>query len=260
MKDPFVVIDEFVNDVPSNDWIINESGLPWLELDLDTPHLELFKEIEPLRNKFIPFCGNIPKDSETVKSRVAQGERLNVSTDNVDRYWNFLTLYGISSDVVSYNFDYPHLNNKPINHNFTDVAQSCPVHKKFIEDTFNLDNDILVKYANLGPGGFLTPHTDADDASKLQQKLTSLTLMVKNPEGCIFHYEKWGEMPITEGKFYLINVNYYHATQNRSNEERYHLMFRITNRNKSFNDYFKDKTLIQRSFVKQMSNFKCQVT
>lgn len=256
MKDAYTVIDNFINNVPSNEWIVNESGLPWLELDLETPYIDLFKEIEPLRSKFVPFCSNISKDSETAKSRVAQSKRVGVN--ECEKYWNFLTIYGMGSDIVSYNFDYPHLADQKANFNFTDVVVNCPTHRKFIEDTFNLDNDLMIKYANLGPGGYLTPHTDSDEESKDQNKLTSLTLMVRNPDGCRFNYDKWGEMPINEGRFYLINVNYFHTTLNKSNEDRYHLMFRINNREKTFIDYLKDKTLIQRSFVKQMSNFKCK--
>jgi hypothetical protein len=255
MNNPLQIIEEFTHKQPSPEWILNESGIPWLELDLDSPHNQMYKEIDAMRKKFIGFCKNIPNDVPSAIAKKEIAEKYNLPLFDTDKNWNFLTLYGVSSDTVSFNFDYPELKDKPVHHDFTDIIEHCPAHKKFIEENFILNDELLIKYANLGPGGFLLPHTDADNGDHTLKKLNSLTLMVKNPKGCVFNYENWGDIPIKEGRLYLLNTNYYHATQNKGDEERYHLMFRITSRTKTFIDFFKDKDLIARSFNKTIKNF-----
>lgn len=253
MNDPIKIIDDFVKSKPSAEWIVKESRMPWLELDINTPHNELINEIKQFSENLIPFCSNISKESETYQSRDAQAKRLQV--DKCVKDWEFITLYGIGSNIVSRKEDYTSLNKINVSHKWTDAGNKCPLHKKIIEDTFILDNDITIMYAVLRPGGFCTPHTDADKDSDKKNVLTSLTLMTYNPSGSIFFFENWGKIPIKQGKMYLLNVAYYHATINNSNENRYHLMFRIQNRDKTFIDYFKDKDIISRSFLKSIENF-----
>lgn len=250
MEDPLKIIENFCNKPASSEWIINESGIPWLELDINVPSKELLNEIEPFFNKLVPFCSNISTKSETYKAKNEQAKRLNV--EECVKSWEFITLYGIGSSIVSRQDDYDYFKDKNVSHKWTSVGEKCPLHKKIIEDIFILDDDITIMYAVLKPGGFTTPHTDKDkDSSEMGTKLTSLTLMVNNPKKCIFSYENWGKIPIKQGKFYLLNVSYFHTTHNKSNKNRFHLMFRIKNRQKTFIDYFKDKNIIQKSFIKQ---------
>jgi hypothetical protein len=248
-KDSLKSIEEFRKNKPTAEWIIKESGIPWLELDIDSPQQDLEKEIRAHKERFVLFTSNVPKDSETTKSREAQAKRINVT--DADKHWSFLCMYGIGSEIVAMQNEYPHLRGKNIPHKWTDVADKCPVHKEFLENIINLDNSMIMKYSLLTTGGFLTPHTDADGGDHTNKKMTGLTLMVTNPIGCSFCYENWGEMPIKPGKFYLINANYFHATLNPTQEDRYHLMIRLINRDMCISDIFKDKDIIVRSFQKK---------
>lgn len=257
LRDSVDIITEFINDKKSAQWVIKESGLPWLELDLQAPADILYKEIDAHKDRLIEFCSNIPKDAVSAQCRERERKRLNAK--KADDKWKFVTLWGVESHYVDYKYNYPELAGKELKHKWTDVGMACPEHRKFIEDNFYLDDDILIKYAVLEPGGFLNPHTDALDAAKQNFELSSLTLMTHNPKECLFHFENFGPIPITEGRLYLLDVDYYHTTWNRSNENRYHLMF-LNNREKNtFIDYLKDKSLIQRSYEKTMLNFKANV-
>lgn len=257
LRDSVDIITEFISDKKTEKWVIKESGLPWLELDLQTPAKDLYNEIHQHKDKLIEFCSNIPPDAVSAKCRERERKRLNAK--KADDKWKFVTLWGIDSHIIDYKYNYPELEGRDTTHKWTDVGMACPIHRKFIEDNFYLDNDIMIKYAVLEPGGFLNPHTDALDSENPNFELSSLTLMTYNPKDCIFYFKDFGPIPITEGRLYLLDVDYYHTTWNRSNENRYHLMF-LNNREKNtFIDYIKDRSLVQRSYEKSMANFKANV-
>jgi len=258
LRNPLDVVSEFISVKQTPQWIIKESSLPWLELDLQAPYEKLYNEIVSQKDKLIEFCSNIPKDAISAQCRARESKRHNV-THCVDK-WKFITLWGVDSHIVDNVYNYPELAGKENKHKWTDVGLACPEHVKFIEENFKLDDDITIKYAVLEPGGFLTPHSDALDLSNPNYELSSLTLMTHNPKECNFFFETFGELPISNGRLYLLDVDYYHATWNRSNENRYHLMF-LNNREKNtFLDYFKDNTLVQRSYEKSLANFKANVS
>ena len=244
------IIKDFISKEPTAEWILKESGLPWLELYPSLPHQELLKEIKTHSSDLVPFCSNISTDSETYLARDEQAKRLDVQ--ECVKGWEFITLYGIGSKIVSRRQDYNFLKNTQPTHKWTEVGDKCVLHKKLLEDMFILDNNITIKYAVLKPGGYTTPHTDADKVSKTKSGLTSLTFMTSNPDDCIFSFENWGRMPARQGKFYLLNVAYHHTTINNSDGDRYHLMIRIDNRDKTFADYIKDNRLIATSFTTNM--------
>jgi len=259
MNDPLKILKDFTSFVPSSEWIVKESGLPWLELDMMAPKDEMFKEIDSLRNDLILNCSNISKQSPAYEAREEYKNKHNTSA--ADHNWKFITLYGISSDIIEDAFNYDNI--KEVRYSWTEAGNKCPVHKEFIEKHFNLGNDFYIKYAVLEPGGYTLPHTDSgcfkvgDKDYNPGSELYALTFMIKNSPGNIFSFYQFGQLPITEGKGFLLNVDYFHCTHNTSNENRYHMMIINTNRDKkSILDVFKDKSLIQSSWINSFKNFK----
>lgn len=259
MREPVEILEEFTSFVPSSEWIVKESGLPWLELDIVAPKEQLFKEIDSLRNDLILNCSNVSKDSPAYEAREQYKSMHNTSVP--DHNWKFITLYGVSNYVVEDAFNYKGLKNNV--YSWTEAGDKCPAHKEFINKHFNLGDDFYIKYAVLEPGGYTLPHTDCgiyeinDPNYNPGSELYALTFMIKNAPGNIFNFHQFGHLPITEGRGFLLNVDYFHCTHNKSNENRYHLMIINTNRkNKSILDAFKDKTLLQKSWTNSFSNFK----
>lgn len=259
MNDPIKIISDFTSFTPTSEWIVKESGIPWLELDLEIPKEEMFLEIDLLRNDLISNCSNVSKDSPAYEAREEYKQKHN--TDKTDNKWKFITLYGIDSFIIEDSFNYSDI--KTNHYNWTNAGDRCPVHKEFIDRNFNLGNDFYIKYAVLEPGGYTLPHCDCgcfsvgDSNYQPGSELYALTFMVKNAPGNIFNFYQFGDIPIREGKGFLLNVDYFHCTHNKSKENRYHMMIINTNRsNKTILDVFKDKSIVQRSWKNSFANFR----
>ena len=72
------------------DWIINESNLPWLELDITFPMKKMYTEAVNLRDRFVPH-----RDEDQGAYR--------------HKGWHSLCIHGISAEKTI------HLNNMDIN-------------------------------------------------------------------------------------------------------------------------------------------------
>jgi len=218
----------------------------------------MFLGIDSLRSELILNGSNIPKDSRANAAR--EKYKLKNNVDHTDSKWKLITLYGVSTEIIEEASNY-NINNKQ-EFKWTDAGNKCPVHKKFIEDNFNLGNNFYIKYAVLEPGGYTLPHSDmgnfnvGDKDYNPGSEFYALTFMIKNAPGNIFKFNNYGNIPIKEGKGFLLNVDHIHCTYNRSSENRYHMMIVNTDRTKSILNLFKDKSIIQRSWKNSFNNFK----
>ena len=96
------------------------------------------------------------------------------------------------------------------------VEQSNPI-RKWVNSIFQ-DKDInLVNVYNIPPGGYLFPHVDDNPHPHLNKIYVALTW----PQGNHFHFNGFGELPITDRTAWLINnYQYSHWVYNDSNENR----------------------------------------
>jgi hypothetical protein len=187
------------------------SGLPWLKLDLDIPQ----------------FTDDILQEAVTQATNWRDQWKM-VETNYQVNEWNGTILFGpsdwvkfskiISEDNLRNDEDHLcmiHRNN--LEFDWT-IATDHPI-RRYVESIFPNKDDInIVNYYVLPPGGYLFPHLDTTVGDKA---LNKIYIPLRWAEGNEFGFYKWGNMPVQEGKVYLINnYKYAHWVLNDSQEPR----------------------------------------
>lgn len=244
------ILNNFFNDGPSDDWIINYSGLPWLKLDLNIPWKKMYEEISLYKKYFVSY--NEDKSLENSEAKLAR--KLHAVRNNVeypDKNWKLLTLHGVEYDIIMEHTNYNEYQGKDIPYKWTSIGKKCTFNALYLNGILKIDENTHIKYNVLEPGGFILPHSDSTDFNKNQCR--SLTFFITHPKECNFYFKNWGNIPAHNGTAFLMNLDNYHGTNNTSNEDRFHIMIRFKN-SKPIYENFRDKNLIKRSFFKQMYN------
>ena len=245
------ILDNFLNDSPSDEWIINHSGLPWLKLDLNIPWKKLHQEISSFKEYFTSYS----EDTSDENSEAKLARKLHAARNNVDfpdKNWKLLTLHGVEHNIIMDHSNYKEYKDKNIPYKWTSIGSKCVFNSLYLNSILEIDTNTLIKYNVLEPGGFILPHSDSTDFNKNQCR--SLTLFITHPQGCNFHFKNWGNIPASSGTAFLMNLDNYHGTNNESNEDRFHIMVRFKSGRPVWEN-FKDKNLVKRSFLKQL---KCE--
>lgn len=201
---------------PDLDWIISESGVPWLELDVDIPrHEEMVDEALRCRELFV---GHRESDG-----------------------WGWLgsTLHGIDSKSTRSPGNYGYGSDSEAPYVWTELADRCPVTTAFLKEFLAFKKLNRVRFMLLEPMGCILPHIDTWNRS-----LTSLNISLSNPEGAHFKLLGRGEIPFTDGKAFLVDVSSTHSCVNLSNTPRLHIIAHGEGPLPEFN------RLVQRSFSK----------
>ena len=189
------------NENPTKDWIVNESNIPYLSLNLaDVPYAAMLQEAQSVDHLFVPH-----RDSESHSG------------------WSSLCIHGISSQhtdhFASYS-EYAHLTNEQVPYSWTEIAEQCPVTVDFFKNHFPYDVYHRVRYMKLAPGGYITPHKDHPGIC-----LNAVNMSLNNPENCKFVFSNHGVIPFkNEGSTFLIANGIEHSVWNNSNMPRYHII------------------------------------
>ena len=183
-------------------WIMRESKLPWLELDIDFPYKEMHKEAVNLKDRF-------------VKHRDQDGQG-----GYRHKGWRSLCIHGIDAEKTNHYEQYGYNSNKETPYKWTDIVDRCPVAYKFFKDVFPYKAYFRVRYMLLEPQGFITPHKDTDD-----NYLSPINIALNHPKGCKMKMQGHkGYVPFAPGKAMLLDVGNTHAYINDSDEDRYHII------------------------------------
>ena len=182
-------------------WIINDSNLPWLELDIDFPHEEMHKEAINLKDRF-------------VKHRDQDGQG-----GYRHKGWRSLCIHGIDAEKTNHYEQYGYKTNQETPYQWTDIIDRCPVTYRFFKDVFPYRAYFRVRFMLLEPEGFITPHQDT-----FESKLSPINMALNHPKGCVFKMEKPGVVPMKPGIVMLLDVSNKHAYINKSEEDRIHII------------------------------------
>jgi hypothetical protein len=178
---------------PPVSWIIKESGLPYLLLDIHVPWENIYREWQ-------------------------QVEHLSVAHRPNDRYgpdtnqgWRSLVLHGVNDTDTETSTG---------NLQWTNIADQCPDTKKWIQDTF-IKNDKTgrIRFMLLEPGGQIVLHKDRE-----QKQLGEINVAITQPDNCEFRFKNYGKIPFTNGSAFMVDISNEHFLFNDSDQPRLHMI------------------------------------
>ena len=207
-------------------WIVRESKLPWLKLDLSFPYIEMLEEAKAIKSLF-------------VKHR---------AEDQISGYkhknWSSLCIHGISSTHTNHYTSYGYKSNEETPYIWTDIAAKCPYTYNFFKNIYPCSTYYRIRFMLLEPEGFIAPHNDMNE-----HRLSPVNIALNHPKNCIMKMAHHGTVPFKEGEAYILDVGNVHAYYNKSNEDRYHI---IVHGNYRSNKQWKQ--LIEDSYAKNGVN------
>lgn len=183
-------------------WIVNESKLPWLELDIEFPYEEMYAEAKAIRHLFVKH-----RDKDGIGGYQHKG-------------WRSLCIHGIDPHKTNHFVEYGYKSHQETPYRWTEITNMCPITTKFFKETFPFREYFRLRFMLLEPGGFITPHKDQDF-----NKLSPINMALNHPEGCLMKMSNHkGFVPFKPGKAMLLDVGNEHAYINKSDEDRYHII------------------------------------
>ena len=153
------------NDIPDKfdyDWVMFKSRWPWLQLDLDIPYQEMYKEGIALEHKFVEHRWN-----DQFRGYKHQG-------------WKSLAIHGIDSQKTENFHAYGYKSQEAAPYDWTEIANQCPATLKFLK-LLPFENKYRIRFMLLEPGGYIYPHKDQDDFS-----FYPINIALNHPKGCKF--------------------------------------------------------------------------
>ncbi len=188
------ILQKLMSQRPSADWIINQSGLPYLALDLNVPTKDILKEWNVVKHMAVEH-----RDSDTLLAYKNQG-------------WLSLTLFGVSANVTTASDD---------RHDWTQIKDQCKITSQWFEDTFQKDNfKGRIRFMLLEPGGHILPHKDRE-----AKGLSEINIAISNPDDCYFYMENRGTIPFKQGSAFMLDLSNRHWVVNNSSEPRLHMIY-----------------------------------
>jgi len=186
----------------SFNWIVNESKLPWLDLDVEVPHQEMLEEAKALRHRFVKH-----RDQDGSGGYRHQG-------------WQSLCIHGISAEKTNHYAQYGYESNEETPYVWTEIADQCPVTVDFFKNIFPFKSYYRVRFMLLESGGFITPHKDTDF-----NKLSPINIALNHPDQCLMKMKDHkGYVPFKPGSAIMLDVGNIHAYVNKSDKDRYHVI------------------------------------
>ena len=201
-------------------WIVNESNLPWLKLDMSFPYEEMYEEAVNLKDRFVAH-----RDEDQGAYR--------------HKGWRSLCIHGISAEKTNHYEQYGYRSNQETPYEWTDIVDRCPITYDFFKNHFPYKSYYRVRFMMLEAGGYITPHEDTFDS-----KLSPINMALNNPKGCAMKMKGHsGFVPFAPGSAIMLDVGNTHAVYNNSKVDRYHIIVHGT-RTKEFEE------LVTRSYEK----------
>lgn len=193
------VVDQF-------NWIMHESGIPWLKLDIEIPYQIMLDEAMSLAPMFV--------------SHRDYGQGANPG-------WRSLCLHGLAWDRTLYFNNYPeyqHLSSDQehlINYQWCpEVTSRCPVTVDFFKRVFPYDQYTRLRFMWLDPGASIEVHRD-----NLNKMLYPVNVALNNPPGCRFKMKDCGEVPLRKGgDACALDISNWHSVWNDSSIPRIHVI------------------------------------
>jgi len=194
---------------PSSDYIRNDTGLPWLRLNIDVPVSDIRTEYE--------------QNAEFLISHRSQDSWANMS----HKGWKSAVLYGVDTHITT-NSDLPH--------DWTSLSYNCPKTTHWIKDNFIINEKTeRIRFMLLEPGGYILPHAD-----RSQRGLREINVAITQPQGCCFRFLDRGTIPFEVGSAFIIDTSNRHTVWNNSDEYRLHIILHTQISDKILEDSYAD--------------------
>lgn len=176
-------------------WIEQQSGLPWLRLDLSVPTDIILQEISNIEHL---LCSH--RDSEY----------------NEHMGWKSFCIHGKSYDATRedeyYNNTQPHV--------WTIESQRwMPKTVEYFSKVWPGSKFFRVRVMLLEPGGYVAMHADSTVS-----QLTAINIAITQPDGCQFIMERQGTVPFLSGTAFWLDLSNRHTVFNNSLEPRWHII------------------------------------
>ena len=186
-------------------WIMNESKLPWLKLDIEIPYEEMLQEAISIKEEF-------------TKHRDA--DKSPDSGSYSHKGWRSLCIHGIDAYKTNHFVQYGYKSHAETPYKWTEICDRCPVTTNFFKNVFPYKKYFRLRYMLLEPAGYITPHNDSD-----VNKLSPINIALNHPKGCNMKMKGHdGYVPFTPGDSMLLDVGNTHAYINKSEQDRYHII------------------------------------
>lgn len=128
--------------------------------------------------------------------------------------WYAITLYGTGSNNTNSHWEYGRRSKK----NVTEIGLRCPFTMEFVR-SLPYDRIDDVRYLVIKAGGYIAEHIDVPEHNWLDP----LNISITYPKGSVFIHDG-EEIPYQPGAAFVLNIHYPHAVENKSNEDRLHLL------------------------------------
>lgn len=183
-------------------WILFESGISHLPLDIDVPQKDIFSEWEKVMDKATPHT------------------KTDGSMDSRHIGWQSLELFAPPPGKTTVNSNqHGFISNDK--HSWTEAANDCPITVQWFKDTFKEENFIGRLYFSwLLPGGSIGVHRDSQHSN-----LHGANVAITNPKGCHFHNERAGIIDFDTNPVNMMNLFDNHWVENKSKEPRLHMIY-----------------------------------
>lgn len=181
-------------DWKKSNWILWESKLPWLKLNIVAPFKEMLEEAISLRHRFVEHRSNNSKG------------------------WSSLSIHGIGAEITG--TPESHGLSSDSKFDWTEVAQQCPVTVDYFKNHFPFREYKRLRFMLLEAGGYIEPHSDNQQNSLA----TAVNISLNNPDDCRMITE-YGVVPFENtGSVFSFNNHYQHCVVNDSSQDRYHII------------------------------------
>jgi len=193
-----------MSDYELADWILNKSDIGWLELDIEFD-LDAWKR-ETSAAQFVDHRGAEHPG------------------------WNSCAIHGIDAHKTGAWTNYGDWQDESeVPYKWTSISEHTPSIKSFWEQ-FPYERYRRIRFMQLEPGGYISPHSDAP--GKLPGELgidmldfgVPINVAIIHPDDCYMTLEGHGTVPFKEGKAFIINIRNVHSFVNNSNTPRIHLI------------------------------------
>lgn len=199
------------------DWIMNNSGMPWLQLDIAVPYETILNEIKNIEPWLVAHRDDY-SEHRGWKSFCIHGKSYNATRE--DDY---------------YNDDRPYI--------WTAEARHCmPLTVNYFSNTWPGKQFKRIRVMLLEPGGYVSIHQD----SKIS-KLTAVNIAITQPTECKFVMANHGTVPFTPGRAFWLDTSNQHTVINNSDQPRWHIIV-----HQSFDDSFQN--IVVNSYKKLYNN------
>jgi len=195
--------------------IKTNSGLPFLELDLQFPYETAMQEILAM-----------PKD-------------LFVEHKNdMSKAWYQFVMYGISFAETRSDWNHPDNTWTP------EALEHMPCTVEWFKNYYPSNKFSKIKLALLKPGGRIDEHSDGNIKGFASGQNSVLNIAANNPDGAEFHIEDT-IIPFQDGSAMLIDFSKPHRLENKSKIDRYHILIGHTDETYEF------KTKVIESYIEK---------